>query len=480
MLQICLKTTSGNEKWFLDSGCSRHMTGDASKFVQLILKDEGYVTFGDNAKGKVIGRGKIGNDKVFIDNVVLVDTLKHNLLSISQLCDKGYKVTFMAHQCLVQDIELNTILIAKRDNNVYTIKFDDFVSQDIKCLSSTQDLGWLWHRRLGHASMDLIQKLSSNELVRGLPKSKFNKDRICDACQFGKQVKSSFKSKNLVSTSRPLELIHLDLFGPNDIASIQGKFYVFVIVDDYSRYTWVLFLAHKSDAFNEFVKWCKKVQNEQGHMITFVRSDRGGEFRNQHIEGYCDEVGYAHNFSAPKTPQQNGVVERKNRSIQEMARTMLNENKLPRYFWAEAVNTACYVGNRVVIRPMLAKTPYELWKGHKPNISYFKVFGCKCFILNDRDPLAKFDPKSDEGIFLGYASNSKAYRVYNKRTYSIQESIHVVFDETNPFAPKVVEHEENDHINVQKQLDINERQEEVPKNEDEQICEEETSQPPRE
>ncbi|KAH9679892.1 Integrase catalytic domain-containing protein [Citrus sinensis] len=132
------------------------------------------------------------------------------------------------------------------------------------------------------------------------------------------------------------------------------------------------------------------------------------------------------------TPQQNGVVERKNMSIQEMARTMLNENVLPKYFWAKAVNTACYVLNQVLIRPHLNKTPYELWKDRKLNIGYFKVFGCKCFILNTKDNLGKFDPKSDIGIFLEYSNSSKAYRVYNKRTLVVEESMHITFDESNP------------------------------------------------
>ncbi|KAH9705040.1 hypothetical protein KPL70_011720 [Citrus sinensis] len=215
-------------------------------------------------------------------------------------------------------------------------------------------------------------------------------------------------------------------------ASLSGKFYAFVIVDDYSRYTWVLFLAKKDDAIDAFRIFCKKVQNEKGYSITCIRSDHGGEFENHAFENFCNDFGIEHQFSSPRTPQQNGVVERKNRSIQEMARTMLNENALPKYFWAEAVNTACYVLNRVLIRSHLNKTPYELWKDRKSNISYFKVFGCKCFILNTKDNLGKFDPKSDVGIFLGYSNSSKAYRVYNKRILVIEESMHVTFDESNP------------------------------------------------
>ena len=122
-----------------------------------------------------------------------------------------------------------------------------------------------------------------------------------------------------------------------------------------------------------------------------------------------------------------------------MARTMLNERNLPKYFWADAVNTACYVMNRAMIRPILNKTPYELYKGRKPNISHLHVFGCKCFVLNNgKDNLGKFDAKSDEAIFLGYSSTSKAYRVYNKRTMTVEESIHVNFDESNPLEPRKV------------------------------------------
>ncbi|KAH9716703.1 hypothetical protein KPL71_021554 [Citrus sinensis] len=219
-------------------------------------------------------------------------------------------------------------------------------------------------------------------------------------------------------------------------ASLSGKFYTFVIVDDYSRYTWVLFLANKDDAIDAFRIFRKKVQNEKGYSITCIRSDHGGEFENHAFENFCNDFGIEHQFSSPRTPQQNGVVERKNRSIQEMARTMLNENALPKYFWAEAVNTACYVLNRVLIRPHLNKILYELWKDRKPNIGYFKVFGCKFFILNTKDNLGKFDPKSDVGIFLGYSNSSKTYRVYNKRTLVMEESMHVTFDESNPSSEK--------------------------------------------
>ena len=193
----------------------------------------------------------------------------------------------------------------------------------------------------------------------------------------------------------------------------------------------VLFSSQKIEAFYEFSKFCNKVQNDNGFAITYIRSDHGREFENIYFEDYCNEHGIDHNFSALGTPPLNGVVENKNRTLQEMARIVLNENNLPKYFWAEAVNTSCYVLNRVLLRPILKKTPYELWKNKKPNISYFKIFGCKCFILNTKDNLGKFVAKSDVGIFLGYSSSSKAFRVFNKRTMIVKESIHVIFYEFN-------------------------------------------------
>ncbi|KAJ8763013.1 hypothetical protein K2173_023218 [Erythroxylum novogranatense] len=175
----------------------------------------------------------------------------------------------------------------------------------------------------------------------------------------------------------------------------------------------------------------RKLQNEKGMSIASIRSNHGGEFENEKFRLFCEENGIFHNFSASRTPQQNGVVERKNRTIQEMARTMLCEMNLPKYFWAEAVNIACYIHNRILLRPMLKKTPYELWNGRRPNISYFHPFRCKCSILNTKELLDKFDSKTYPGIFLGYSSSSKAFRVYNLISKTVEETIHVKFDDSS-------------------------------------------------
>jgi len=196
----------------------------------------------------------------------------------------------------------------------------------------------------------------------------------CETCQKGKQIKCSFSRNNLVSISRPLELLHHD-FSPTRTTSISGKRYGLVIVDNYSRWTWVMFVAHKDESFSVFFKFCKIVQNEKRVCITSIRSDHGGEFENDNFQLFCEEDGMLHNFSTPRTSQWNRVVERKNISLQEMVKTMLNDNSTVKHFWAEAVNITYYLQNKIYIRPILEKAPYELWKGCKPNISYFHPFG---------------------------------------------------------------------------------------------------------
>jgi len=181
----------------------------------------------------------------------------------------------------------------------------------VKCLAALEDDSWLWHKRLGHANFDLLSKLSNKGLVRGLSTLKKSKEVTCDECKKNKQVKSFFHSMNGVSTSKPLQLLHMDLFGPMSTSSLNGKYHAFVIVDNFSRFILVLFLTHKSDAFNFFKHFCKKVKKEIGFSIIKIRSDHGGEFENENFIKFCLDHGITHTFSTPRTPQQNGDVERK-------------------------------------------------------------------------------------------------------------------------------------------------------------------------
>jgi hypothetical protein len=185
-------------------------------------------------------------------------------------------------------------------------------------------------------------------------------------------------------------------------------------------------------------------QNEFGLRIKKIRSDNGTEFKNSQIESFLEEEGIKHEFFSPYTPQQNGVVERKNRTLLDMARTMLDEYKTPDRFWAEAINTACYSINRLYLHRILKKTSYELLTGKKLNVSYFRVFGSKCFILIKRGRKSKFAPKAVEGFLLGYDSNTRAYRVFNKSTGLVEVSCDIVFDETNGSQVEQVDLDELD------------------------------------
>ncbi|KAM3266654.1 hypothetical protein P3L10_003649 [Capsicum annuum] len=196
-------------------------------------------------------------------------------------------------------------------------------------------------------------------MVLGLPKTKFKENKLCSACGRRKQVRSSFKSKNYVSTTKCLELVHMDLCGPMRQQSRGGKRYIFVIIDDYFRFTWTLFLASKEDAFDVFEIFIKKMEKKLGTSLVSIRADHGTEFENEKFLDFYSSKEIDHNFLSPRTPQQNGVVERKNRTLKDMARTMMLATNVAKNLWAEAMSTTTYIINRCMIRPMLEKTPYE-------------------------------------------------------------------------------------------------------------------------
>jgi len=195
------------------------------------------VNFGGNQSGKIIGMGTIGNSSISINNVWLVDDLEHNLLSISQFCDNGYNVMFgKTNYTVINKDNKSIVFKGKRVENVYKINFSKLVDQKVICLLLMNEKKWVWHKRLRHANWRLISKLSKLQLVKGLPNINYYSDALCGACQKGKIVKSSFKAKDIVSTSRPSELLHIDLFGPVNTASLYGSKYGLVIVDDYNRW----------------------------------------------------------------------------------------------------------------------------------------------------------------------------------------------------------------------------------------------------
>ncbi|GJU97885.1 putative ribonuclease H-like domain-containing protein [Tanacetum coccineum] len=430
------------DQGYVDSGCSRHMTGNMSYLSDFKEFDGGYVTFGGGAKGgKITGKGTLKTGKLDFEDVYFVKELQFNLFSVSQMCDKKNSVLFTDTGCFVlsPDFKLadesQVLLKVPRKNNMYSVDMKNIVPKEcLTCLvaKATLDESMLWHRRLGHVNFKTINKLVKENLVRGLPSKHFENDQTCVACLKGKQHKSSCKSKIQNSITQPLFMLHMDLFGPTFVSSLMNKKYCLVVTDDYNRFTWVFFLGTKDETSGILKSFITKIENLVNKNVKIIRCDNGTKFKNKVMSEFCEQKGTKREFSVARTLHQNSVTKRRNRTLVKAARTMLVDSKLPTTFWAEEVNTACYVQNRVLVVKPHNKTPYELFRGRTPALSFMRPFECHVTILNTLDYLGKFDGKSDEGFFVGYSLNSKAFRVYNIRTRKVEENLHIRFLEDKP------------------------------------------------
>jgi transposase InsO family protein len=230
----------------------------------------------------------------------------------------------------------------------------------------------------------------------------------------------------------------MDTIGSSRVRFMGGKWYVLVIIDDYSRYSWVFFLESKDEVFEHFQSLAMRSKNEHPNCMKPIHSDNRTEFRNASFNQFCLEHDVDQQFSTPRVPQQNGVVERKNHILVDMARMMLNEYKTPIHFWVEAISIACYISNRIFLRLILNLTPFELHFGCKSFVSHLRPFGCKCFILK-RGYLDKFESRSSDSILLGYTPHDRSYRVFNLDTNTVVESCDVTFNEITPYPRDVFE-----------------------------------------
>ncbi|GJS70782.1 putative ribonuclease H-like domain-containing protein [Tanacetum coccineum] len=434
--------STDNDIGIVDSGCSRSMTGNKEKLADFVPIKGGIVKFG-GGDGRISGKGTIRTSKLDFENVYYVEELQHfNLFSVSQICDKKNKVLFTDTDCLVLSEEFQlpdasqVVLRIPRKHDLYTFHISDLQpEQKVTCLvaKASLDESTRWHRRMAHVNFKTINKLAKEGLVDGLPLKVFTNEHNCVACNKGKQHKASYKHISAVRfITDTLQLLHMDLFGPTNIRSIDQKYYSLVVTDDFSRFSWTFFLGTKDETFYVLKEFITLIENQLNKKVKGIRCDNGTEFKNAKLIELCGEKGIKRDYSNPRTPQQNGVAERKNRTLIEAARTMLADSKLPTMFWTEAVSTACYVLNRVSITNPHNKTPYELISGKVPQIGHLKPFGCQVTILNTSDYLGKFEGKADDGYLVGYASNSKAYRVYNLPNKRVEETLNLRFLEDKP------------------------------------------------
>nr|GEW89534.1 retrovirus-related Pol polyprotein from transposon TNT 1-94 [Tanacetum cinerariifolium] len=352
---------------------------------QLCIEILGTVKFGNDHVAKIMGYDDYKIRNVMILRVYFVEGLRHNLFSVGYFCDSDLEVAFRQHTCFIRNLDGVDLLTGSRGNNLYTLSLQDMMASSPICLLSkaSKTKSWLWHWCLSHLNFGAINHLARHGLVRGLPKLKFKKDHLCSACAMGKSMKKSHKPKSEDTNQEKLYLLHIDLCRPMRVESVNGKKYILVIVDDYSRFIWVKFLRSKDEAPDFIIKFLKMIQVRVKVPVRRIRTDNETDFVNQTLCEYYEEVGISHETSVARSPQQNGVAERCNSTLIEAARTMLIYAQAPLLLWAEVVATACFTQNRSIIQLRHGKTPYELLHNKLLDLSFLHVFGALCYPTND-------------------------------------------------------------------------------------------------
>ncbi|KAG7585452.1 Ribonuclease H-like superfamily [Arabidopsis thaliana x Arabidopsis arenosa] len=391
-----------NNVWYLDNGASNHMSGNREYFSKIDETITGKVRFGDDTRIDIKGKGSVlfinkNKEKKILADVYYIPELKSNIISLGQATESGCDVRMKDDYLTVHD----------RDGKLL-----------VACV---------------HIGSQMMETMFKKELVTGLPTMKIGKE-TCPSCCLGKQVRKPFPAATMFRAERRLELIHGDLCGPITPSTTARNRYVFVLIDDYSRYMWSILLKEKSETFEKFKKFKMLVEQETGTSIKTFRTDRGGEFISHEFQSFCEKAGIQRHLTAPYSPQQNGVVERRNRTLMEMTRSILKHMNMPNYLWGEAVRHSTYLINRIGTRVLNAQTPYEVYKGRKPNIEHLRVFGCLGYAKIDGAHLKKLDDRSKALVHLGTEPGTKAYRLLDPTNRKIVVSRDVVFDESKSWT----------------------------------------------
>ncbi|KAJ9547861.1 LOW QUALITY PROTEIN: hypothetical protein OSB04_020404 [Centaurea solstitialis] len=433
MTYVELNKQKEEAAWFLDSGCSNHMTGNKRWFIELDEQFKHSVKLGNDLKMLVSGKGNIrleidGKTQV-ITEVYYVPELKNNLLSLGQLQEKGLAILIQDRECKIfhsrRGVIMRTRMTTKR---MFMVLAHVFLHSPTCLSASTDEINDLWHKRYDHLSNTSMNLLQQKELVRGLPKFKVSIG-VCTSCVRWKQHRETIPKKSKWRATKKLQLIHSDICGPITPASHGNKRYVLTFIDDYSRKLSVYFLHEKSAALATFKSFKNVVEKESGLQICGLRTDRGGEFTSKEFTEFCRCEGIKRQLTTSYTPQQNGVVERKNRTIFNMVRCLLEEKKMPNSFWPEAVKWSCYILNRSPTSALKNKTPEECWSGIKSDVDDFRVFGCVRNVHVPDAKRSKLDAKSQRCVLLGYSEESKGYKMFEPETKAIIINIDVVFEE---------------------------------------------------
>ena len=437
--RVAASKTSGHkysDEWILDSGASSHMTHDKSALQDFrSLKIASRITFGNGDQGMAEGKGDIvlhtPCGKATLRDVLYVPTLVTNLLSVSTAMDRGTDVKFDSIKHTVTLLQRGrAVLTATRRDNLFIVNRDKPAAHTALVATKESAAAQLWHRRFGHLSYDSLAKMARGSMVRGMDISPAAfldaKQRVCEPCVLAKQQRKPFFASQSTATE-PLECVHTDICGPITPATIKGERYFATFSDEATTLSITHLLKRKSDMESVLPKVLRLLETQIGKKVKAIRSDRGGEYISAATERYLAGRGIIHQRTAPYTPEQNGQAERMNRTLVERARAAILDHGLPRNLWGESVQAANYVRNRSIAARIPAGTPWKSAFNVQPDVSHLRVFGCIAYVHRPRQRRKKLDNKAQKGIFVGYATDSKAYRVLVDG--KIIESRDVTFDE---------------------------------------------------
>lgn len=428
--------TQNNAQWCLDSGATSHMCYDEKRFLKLdadktcdvYTAADHFVKSGGtgNVNMKVQLRHSAFNN-INLKDAMLVPQFKNNLLSVSRMTDNGYSVTFKKTCAFVNRCDGSTALIAKRKGQLYVVDETE-QARGLATHGAEKDSLLCWHQRFGHLNVGDLKRLKSKEMVIGLNIKNYPEEFNCIICNKCKIHQFPYKNSTK-RESEKLGLIHSDICSPMNVPSLGGARYFATFIDDKSRYIEVVLLNKRSDIITAFKAYKKRAERETGCQIKKICTDNAKEYLSKEFNAFLEEEEIRRQLSVEYSPQQNGVAERANRTLVEMARCMLLQSGIPKSLWAEAVNAAAYIRNRCPTKILENQTPIEAWSNKKPCVGFMRIFSSKVIALEKRPSRGKFEPKGKEYILVGYSQESKAYRLWNPGTKTIIKSHDVRFVE---------------------------------------------------
>ncbi|WVZ50418.1 hypothetical protein U9M48_001671, partial [Paspalum notatum var. saurae] len=431
-----VSTKKLNSSWILDSGASKHVTGTPNEFTSYIPYPHSYketIQTADGTSQPIRGVGTVKcTPSITLSSVLYVPSFPVNLVSISSLVDQmDCRVSLDCENCLIQERKTGKRLgTGVQHNGLWFLdrrKTDEAICLALTTVASEEEAKvMLLHCRLGHISFDVMSRMFHDEMCK-VDKRKL----VCDACEFGKHTRASYVSRGLRSVN-PFMLIHSDVW-TSPVVSVSGMKYFVTFIDCYSRFTWLYLMKHKSEVLNCFKDFYACVKNQFNAHVQIIRTDNGTEYLNNEFRTFLSKEGILHQTSCPDTPPQNGVAERKNRHLLEVARSLMYTMNVPKFLWSEAVMTATHLINRMPSRVLGMKTPCETLFGKNEFIVAPKVFGCTCFVRDHRPSVGKLDPQAIKCIFVGYSCGQKGYKCWSPSEHRMFVSMDVTFRESIPF-----------------------------------------------